>query len=204
MRLVTLKKLGPYWLALIVSLLCALLYVAGLFTPSIDNLLAYRRSAISDGQWWRLITGNLLHTNHWHLLMNLAGLWVVLFLHHFHYRLKGLTTLFILLCLFEGIGLYLGYPQLFGYVGLSGMLHGLFTFGAVQDIRRKMRSGYLLMIGVIVKVGHEQFYGASDDVTAMIGARVATEAHLVGLICGLVCALLFFMLPRTMLTKEKA
>lgn len=92
----TLKKLGPYWLALSVSLLCALLYVGGLFTPSIDNLLAYRRSAISDGQWWRLITGNLLHTNHWHLLMNLAGLWVLLFLHHFHYRLRGLTALFIL------------------------------------------------------------------------------------------------------------
>ncbi|MDI5834345.1 rhombosortase [Shewanella xiamenensis] len=204
MRLVTFNKLSPYWLALIVSVLCALLYVAGLFTPSVDTLLAYRRSDISDDQWWRLITGNLLHTNHWHLLMNLAGLWVVLFLHHFHYQLRGLTVLFILLCLFEGIGLYLGYPQLLGYVGLSGMLHGLFTFGAVQDIRRKMRSGYLLMIGVIVKVGHEQFYGASDDVTAMIGARVATEAHLVGLICGLVCALLFFMLPRTMLTKEKA
>ncbi|MEL4242004.1 rhombosortase [Shewanella xiamenensis] len=204
MRLVTLTKLGPYWLALVVSLLCALLYVTGLFTPSVDTLLAYRRSDISDGQWWRLITGNLLHTNHWHLLMNLAGLWVVLFLHHFHYQLKGLAALFILLCLFEGIGLYLGYPQLLGYVGLSGMLHGLFTFGAVQDIHRKMRSGYLLLLGVIVKVGHEQFYGASDDVTAMIGARVATEAHLVGLICGLVCALLFFMLPRTMLTKEKA
>ncbi|MEL4273073.1 rhombosortase [Shewanella xiamenensis] len=204
MRLVTLTKLGPYWLALVVSLLCALLYVTGLFTPSVDNLLAYRRSDISDGQWWRLITGNLLHTNHWHLLMNLAGLWVVLFLHHFHYQLRGLTVLFILLCLFEGIGLYLGYPQLLGYVGLSGMLHGLFTFGAVQDIHRKMYSGYLLLLGVIVKVGHEQFYGASDDVTAMIGARVATEAHLVGLICGLLCALLFFMLPRTMLTKEKA
>lgn len=200
----TLTKLGPYWLALVVSLLCALLYVTGLFTPSVDNLLAYRRSDISDGQWWRLITGNLLHTNHWHLLMNLAGLWVVLFLHHFHYQLRGLTVLFILLCLFEGIGLYLGYPQLLGYVGLSGMLHGLFTFGAVQDIHRKMYSGYLLLLGVIVKVGHEQFYGASDDVTAMIGARVATEAHLVGLICGLLCALLFFMLPRTMLTKEKA
>ncbi|MFV0594345.1 rhombosortase [Shewanella sp.] len=201
MRLLTLKKLGPYWLALIVSVLCAVLYVVGLSTPSIDNLLAYRRSAISDGEWWRLITGNLLHTNHWHLLMNLAGLWVILFLHHFHYRLKGLTALFISLCLLEGIGLFLGYPQLLGYVGLSGMLHGLFTFGAVQDIRHKIRSGYLLLLGVLVKVGHEQFYGASDDVTAMIGARVATEAHLVGLICGLVCALMVFVYQQSTLAK---
>ncbi|MCS6203773.1 rhombosortase [Shewanella baltica] len=184
---------SPYWVALVVSLICAGLYVAGLASPAVDNLLAYRRSAIADGEWWRLISGNLLHTNQWHLLMNLAGLWVVLLLHHLHYNIKGLSALFLVLCLLEGIGLYLGYPQLIGYVGLSGMLHGLFAFGAVQDIIRKLRSGYLLLLGVIIKVGHEQLYGASNDVTAMIGARVATEAHLVGLICGLICALTVFI-----------
>lgn len=185
------KALSPYWLALAVSVLCLVLYLAALLYPAIDHLLSYQRHAISDGQWWRLISGNLLHTNHWHVLMNLAGLWVVLSLHHFHYRLAGLCLLFLLLCLLEGVGLYLGYPQLLGYVGLSGMLHGLFAFGAVQDIINKVRLGYVLLIGVIIKVGHEQFYGASDEVTSMIGARVATEAHLVGLLCGLVCALLW-------------
>ncbi len=195
-------KLGPYWVAIIVSLLCTGLYVAGLVSPSINNLLAYRRTTIGDGQWWRFVTGNLLHTNHWHLLMNLAGLWVVLLLHHFHYQLKGLTALFSLLCLLEGLGLYFGYPQLLGYVGLSGMLHGLFTFGAVLDIHRHLRSGYLLLLGVVIKVGHEQWYGAGDDVTAMIGARVATEAHLVGLICGLVCALLFILFQRALAAKK--
>lgn len=182
-------KLGPYWVALVVSFLCAGLYLSGLATPIIDDLFSYRRSAIVDGQWWRLVTGNLLHTNHWHLLMNLAGLWVVLFLHHFHYSVKGLSFLFALLCLLEGLGLYLGYPQLLAYVGLSGMLHGLFAYGVVRDIQCRMHSGYLLLLGVIIKVGHEQFYGASANVTAMIAARVAIEAHLVGLICGLFCAL---------------
>ncbi|MGI2064696.1 rhombosortase [Shewanella sp. MF08487] len=184
---------SPYWLALVISLICAGLYLVGLTSSAIDNVLAYQRSAINDGEWWRLASGNLLHTNQWHLLMNLAGLWVVLFLHHFHYHLKGLSALFFILCLFEGIGLYVGYPQLLGYVGLSGMLHGLFAYGAVQDIVRKLRSGYVLLVGVILKVGHEQLYGASSDVTAMIGARVATEAHLVGLICGLICALVVFI-----------
>lgn len=184
---------SPYWLALVISLICVGLYLVGLTSPAIDNVLAYQRSAINDGEWWRLASGNLLHTNQWHLLMNLAGLWVVLFLHHFHYRLKGLSALFFILCLFEGIGLYVGYPQLLCYVGLSGMLHGLFAYGAVQDIVRKLRSGYVLLVGVIIKVGHEQLYGASSDVTAMIGARVATEAHLVGLICGLICALVVFI-----------
>ncbi|AVV82433.1 membrane protein [Shewanella putrefaciens] len=40
---------SPYWVALMVSLLCAGLYVAGLASPAVDNLLAYRRSAISEG-----------------------------------------------------------------------------------------------------------------------------------------------------------
>jgi len=181
-------KLGPYWLALLVSVLCIGLYLAGLAMPFVDQLLAYQRSAITQGQWWRLVTGNLLHTNHWHLLMNLTGLWIVLFLHHFHYQLKGVSLLFLLLCLLEGLGLYLGYPQLLGYVGLSGMLHGLFAYGALMDIQHKLKSGYLLLLGVIFKVTHEQFYGASEDVTVMIGARVATEAHLVGMICGIICA----------------
>lgn len=185
------KALSPYWLALVVSVLCISLYLASLLYPAVDHLLSYQRHAISDGQWWRLISGNFLHTNHWHVLMNLAGLWVVLSLHHFHYRLTGLSLLFVLLCLLEGVGLYLGYPQLLGYVGLSGMLHGLFAFGAVQDIINKVHLGYVLLIGVIIKVGHEQFYGASDEVTSMIGARVAIEAHLVGLLCGLLCALLW-------------
>ena len=195
---------NPYWLALVISLICAGLYLAGLISPTIDNVLAYSRSAINDGEWWRLVSGNLLHTNQWHLLMNLAGLWVVLFLHHFHYHLKGLSTLFFILCLFEGIGLYVGYPQLLGYVGLSGMLHGLFVYGAVQDIVRKLRSGYVLLIGVIIKVGYEQLYGASSDVTAMIGARVATEAHLVGLVCGLICALAAFITVKLNRSKVAA
>ncbi|PTA50360.1 rhombosortase [Shewanella morhuae] len=195
---------NPYWLALVISLICAGLYLAGLTSPTIDNVLAYNRGAINGGEWWRLVSGNLLHTNQWHLLMNLAGLWVVLFLHHFHYHLKGLSTLFFILCLFEGIGLYVGYPQLLGYVGLSGMLHGLFVYGAVQDIVHKLRSGYVLLIGVIIKVGYEQLYGASSDVTAMIGARVATEAHLVGLVCGLICALAVFITVKLNRSKVAA
>ncbi|MCH1932077.1 rhombosortase [Shewanella sp. A25] len=196
-------KNGPYWVAFAVTVICVGFYLAGLMLPEVDQLLSFRRSGIEQFEWWRLITGNLLHTNHWHLLMNLGGLWAVVFLHHFHYNVRGLTALFLLLCLLEGIGLYLGFPKLLGYVGLSGMLHGLFTFGAVQDIRCKMRSGYLLLLGVIIKVGHEQWFGASDDVTEMIGARVATEAHLVGLICGLICAFAFMLRkPSTSVTSE--
>ncbi|MGS0683485.1 rhombosortase [Shewanella sp. 125m-7] len=177
-------KLGansPYSFAIIITILCI-----SLFYLHLEPQLAYQRYLIVDGQWWRLLTGNLLHTNAWHLYMNLAGFWVIIALHEQHYRAKTLGLLFCSLCLMQGLGLLVFYPTLIGYVGLSGMLHGLFTFGAVMDIRQGLKSGYLLLSGVIIKVGYEQFFGASIEMSQLIDARVATEAHLVGLVSGLV------------------
>ena len=162
-------------------------------TLSFTNLaptLAYQRELILDGQWWRLVTGNLLHTNLWHLLMNLAGMWVIVALHEQHYRLKALSLLLVCLCLLQGLGLLIFYPALIGYVGLSGVLHGLFAYGAVFDIRDGYKSGYLLLLGIIAKVAYEQYFGASVEVTALIDARVATEAHLIGMLTGMSCALI--------------
>ncbi|GIU35418.1 rhombosortase [Shewanella schlegeliana] len=179
-------KLGvnsPYTFAFIITLVCICL-----FYLKLDQQLAYQRPLILDGQWWRLLSGNLLHTNAWHLYMNLAGFWVIVALHEQHYRAWGLGVLFLVLCLMQGIGLLVFYPSLIGYVGLSGMLHGLFTYGAVMDIRGGLKSGYLLLLGVILKVAYEQIFGASSEMTELIGARVATEAHLVGLVSGLICA----------------
>ncbi len=180
-------RVPPLWRAVLaLSLLCLVLQSAGLT----DNL-AYQRPDIASGELWRILTGNLMHTNWWHLLMNLAGLWVVTYIHRMHYRASGFVLLMLLLGVMQGIGLYLFVPSLLGYVGLSGALHGLFVFGALCDIRKGWRSGWLLLIGVTAKVISEQTLGASNDVTALIGARVATEAHLIGLISGVLLFALF-------------
>ena len=188
---------SSYCLVTLVTILCI-----GLYWLNLADVLAYRRAEIGDGEYWRLLSGNLLHTNAWHLLMNLAGLWVIVLLHHTHYRVLLFTSLFGLCCLLQGIGLYLFYPSLIGYVGLSGMLHGLFTYGAIKDITTGLKSGYLLLLGVIIKVSYEQVYGASQEVTEMIGARVATEAHLVGVISGII--IFFLLYAITLLRKQTA
>ncbi len=171
---------SSYTVAALITACCILLHFM-----DTNSLLAFRRDGIANGEYWRLFTGNLLHTNQWHLLMNLAGLWVLLLLFKPHFQALSFTLLFSALCLLQGLGLYLFYPGLLGYVGLSGMLHGLFTYGAIRDISTGLKSGYLLLLGVIIKVAYEQIFGASVQVTEMIGARVATEAHLVGVITGI-------------------
>jgi rhomboid family GlyGly-CTERM serine protease len=189
-----LNTVGLYHFVVVISLICTGLFAVDIPTPAfwpIDQYFSYQYDAIAHGQVWRLITGNFLHTNLWHLLMNLAGLWVIIFLHEVHYKQHSgkLMLLFFSLCLLEGMGLYMFYPSLKAYVGLSGLLHGLFVFGAVMDICRGYRSGYLLLLGVIIKVGYEQIFGASDSITQLINARVATESHFVGLVSGMICAL---------------
>ncbi|WP_432653812.1 rhombosortase [Shewanella jiangmenensis] len=190
---------GLLLVAAALSLLCTALY----FLP-VDGALNWQRLQIDSGEYWRLLTGNLLHTNHWHLLMNLAGFWVILSLHHFHYRAAVLVALLVLLCVGEGIGLYLFHSELRAYVGLSGILHGLFAFGAVMDINRGLKSGWLLLAGLAAKVGYEQWFGASADVSAMIGARVATESHLVGAIVGAALGLAYLGLRKLKQAKVAA
>lgn len=190
--LISLKSSAkPYGLVLLVSIICIALY----FAP-FDSSLAYRKAAIAQGEWWRLLTGNLLHTNYWHLAMNLGGLWVLAFLHEMHYRAANFSLLFVLLCLLQGLGLYWGFPTLLGYVGLSGMLHGLVTYGALKDIQRGIRSGYLLLVGVCAKVAYEQIYGASKQISQLIDARVATESHLVGVFTGILVFIGYKLIPR--------
>jgi len=184
-------RVSPWLTVLTISMLCTVLQWA-----DAADIMEYQRQFIAQGQWWRLLTGNLIHTNLWHLLMNLAGFWVVVFIHRVHYGNRHLAWLLLALCITEGLGLWFAFPTLSAYVGLSGVLHGLFAYGALSDIKIGWRSGYLLLVGVMAKVTWEQTMGANAEVTQLIGARVAIEAHLVGLLSGIGIFLLVTLYQR--------
>lgn len=178
-------------------LIVAISIILALIEPLSSDLLAYDRSQLNHFQWWRLITGHFLHTNTMHLLLNLAGLILLWALHGHYYRNARYLTIFFMLCLGTSGGLYLFAPQMQWYVGLSGVLHGLFIIGAYFDIRKKFKTGWLMLIGVWVKVIHEQIYGASDDIAQLIAANVAIDAHLFGTITGCIIILYFFIVDKT-------
>lgn len=170
---------------LLILLLAGLLY--GL-EPWSQKYLQYDRLLIQDGQWWRLLTGHLLHTNFNHLLLNSAGVLLLWALHGQYYQYRR-YLLFMLICgLGCSLGLYLFSVQLIWYVGLSGVLHGLFAWGAAMDIRHGIKSGWLLLLGLWVKVLYEQWVGPSAEVAELIGANVAIDAHLCGAATGTVLA----------------
>lgn len=182
-------------------LLIALLALGG---QPVINALRYDRAAILQGELWRLITGNLVHApgnavqwlgysfhGPWHLFLNELGLFVLVLL--CPERLSPAHWLRRLLCL--GIGMSLGLlcfaPQLAWYVGLSGVIHGLFVLGLLPLALRKDLVALGCLLYLLGKLGFEITMGAPVSDEAAIGMPVALASHLWGSIAALLYGVVF-------------
>lgn len=171
------------WLApVLLSIICIALYA---LQSTMLPVLEFSRHAIADNQWWRLLSGNLMHTNHWHLLLNIAGLCLLTHLFCRLYQWQHFIVFSLINATFVGCLLLWFSPDISYYVGLSGYLHGLFVYGCLLEISKGMKSSWLLLAGVCCKIGYENFYGASAQMSDLINASVATDAHLYGALIAL-------------------
>ncbi|MAD14889.1 MAG: rhombosortase [Alteromonadaceae bacterium] len=179
-------SLGP----IIICVIASMLFIA---EPSSSMWLAFDRESISQGQWWRVLTGNFLHTNFNHLLLNLAAVVLLWSLHGQYYRTAHYLLMLGVFSFGVSAGIYYFEPEMQWYVGLSGILHGVFVWGAYQDIKYDVTSGWILMVGVWAKIANEQIAGPSGSIAELIDASVAIDAHLFGAFCGLlviICSLI--------------
>ena len=177
---------GPVILILVSSLL-------NIFEPSSSEWFGFYPQLVLDGQWWRIVTGQFLHTNTNHLLLNLAGITLVWALHGEYYKRYRILVLSIGFAVPIGLGL-MTFAEYGHYAGLSGILHSLLAYGAVIDIRRGEKTGWLLLTGLTIKLAYEILVGPSSETEKLIDAAVAYEAHLLGFISGLLLALVVFYL----------
>ncbi len=183
--------LHNYFLPAIVSLISLLAQAGG---EKAILLLRYQRDALQSGEVWRLVTGHLVHVNWTHLGMNLAGLWLIWQIFYPVLRQKQWGAVFVASLVAIDVGLYFFHPHLDWYVGLSGILHGLFAAGAVMMIRQRGLRGSLFLLLLVIKLGWEIWQGAMPGSAESIGTAVITDAHLYGAIGGGLLVL-FFPLP---------
>ena len=176
-----------YPVLIFTSLLCVIFQL-----EPVQAWVIWDKSAIVDGQWWRILTGNFSHTNYSHLLMNLAGLWIISYL--FQPTRKQLISASILISLVTGFALLLSSIQV--YVGLSGTLHGLFGLFALREALNGRKSSWLLVLGLVAKIAWEQLVGPSSTTGELINARVAIEAHLAGTLTGGSMAIISFLMGK--------
>lgn len=167
-----------------VLVLCCISLLVCLGGDSLVVHFDYARQFIIQGELWRLLTAHLFHTNTNHLMLNLAGLGLLWALHGEYYSYFRIGAVYLITGLCIAIGIYMFTPELNRYVGLSGVLHGLFVWGACEDIRSGRKTGWLMLLGVGLKVLHEQIQGPDAELGAWINAKVAIDAHLYGAVSG--------------------
>lgn len=168
-----------WWLPALVAAACLLAMAPGGF-----EALRYERALLLT-EPWRLLTAHLVHLGWIHLALNLAALAAIWAMLGDLLRPGAWAAAFVACALAVSGGLWLRDPQLEWYVGLSGVLHGLFALGAVAGLGRAPGFHVLLLAGVVAKVAWEQVSGTDSGTAALIGGAVVVNAHLYGLLGGL-------------------
>ncbi|MFV2004619.1 MAG: rhombosortase [Gammaproteobacteria bacterium] len=157
----------------------------------------FDRDLVEQGEIWLVFSGHLVHLNWSHWLLNMAGLAIVAFFFSSHASFKQWLMVILVSISVISAGLWWWQTDIRTYVGLSGVLHGLFLYGGLREIRFYPTSGYVLVAVLLAKLGWEFFYGALPGSEDMAGGRVLTEAHLLGAIGGTLVWVFEFLKERS-------
>lgn len=174
-------------LPLILTILCTAVLAFG---DQGALLLRYDRPAILDGALWRLLSAHLEHLGWPHLLMNLVGLWLLWLLYGDCMSNRMWSGMLTVTGLGISAGLLILDPTLVWYVGLSGVLHGVFSCGIICRLRAATRGEWLMLVLLAAKLAWEQINGSVPGSAAFAGGPVIVDAHLYGAIIGAVFGLL--------------
>jgi len=143
--------------------------------------LIYDKEKAKKGEVWRILTYNLVHTTLIHLFFNFTGLILIWILFGNHFNVMNFLTVFLICSITCGLGVMR--PSTHICHGLSGILMGLFIFGALKDIKDKQKIGYLLLFLIIIKIIREQIYGS--NMTDVLDCDIGTDIHLCGIMGGI-------------------
>jgi len=176
------------WLIPLMYLCIAVLIMLG--GEAGKELLRYDRVWIGQGEAWRFISGHMTHLGWSHLALNGAGLLLVWYLvggtftNHAWLVIIGVTLATI------DIAFWFRNPELYWYVGMSGLLHGLLAAGIVAQLRKLNAETVILLLLLSAKIAWEQWNGPVPGSESTSGGPVIVDAHLYGALGGVLGALL--------------
>ena len=173
---------------LLMAILLVLPVVLMLFSLQVS--LRYHALVDLDHQYWRWFTGHWVHLSWGHLWMNWLALLILLL--SFYNSISRLDCVLLHLCLplLVSLAFILFSPELRWYVGLSGVLHGLFVYLLLKDKQLSKAIKSLFLVGLVIKLLAEQYFGPMPGSESMAGGNVVVDAHLYGAIAGLLYYLL--------------
>lgn len=182
------RALGTWRLPLALALLAVIIQASHLGAE-----LRYQRTAIAHGEWWRLFTGNMVHLGWVHLAHDLAGLFLIWFCFFPRLSERAWLALVIASMLGVGGGLYVFSPHVAWYVGLSGVLYGLFAAAAVSEWPRRRWLSVSLLGLMWAAIGYGLLVGPLPGEGTGLGGPIVFQAHLYGALSGMAFGVLQFL-----------
>ncbi len=181
----TSKKTSPRSLKrqihfLLVPLVLALVMVIIHLYPSLQNWLVLSEDTLLS-QPWRIFTTHLVHLNTQHLWVNVAALILISIL--FRNYIQGRLLMNVMMISALGASLIpILLAQDYNFVGLSGVLHGIFVYVGVSLLRTQRPIGITILMIVVVKLGVDLTLAV--DESFWLGAQVAYLCHVGGAVGG--------------------
>lgn len=169
--------------------LSLLMLVLAICHDSVNPWLGYDRLAVLDGQVWRLLTCHFVHLNLNHFLLDDAGFLLVWWIFRDVLTRRLLWWWLAISTPVCGLVL-LADSSLYGYVGLSGILHGWLVIALVAGWRTSPLLHGGMLAALAAKLLYEQTPAYDIGYLAhLIHGNVYPLAHLEGALAGLCIAL---------------
>lgn len=170
------------WLTLAIGVLSIGLGICAEFHPLLEWLCFDYEAITLEQQYWRLITGHLIHSSYDHLLWDLLAFTAC----GYYVEIKnGQSYLFTIVLTTVGLNLFLlsPYASVAQYSGLSGILYAIMILAAWHWIQQHRGILAWLPISiVIVKTVLEAIQQENTFVSD--GWSLFFEAHLIGMAMG--------------------
>jgi len=174
-----------------IAMLSALAQLSLMFET---DWLQFARADIEAGQWWRFISGNMVHLTWRHFAMNIIALVAIFALYSKCLNPQGMILVFLLSCISVTLGIWMFSPEIQWYVGLSGVLHGLLVTLIILDYAvHKHLLNIVLLLALIAKLVWEGMMGPMPGSESVAGGPVVVQAHLYGFLGGLIITSCIFI-----------
>ena len=179
-------SLRPGRVPIVATALIGPLVVLLLLGDDLNPLLQYEREQILAGEWWRLITGHLVHVDAPHLAINAFVILAWLYLFDQREDLGTVIRTIFAYALLISLGMLLLSTDLEWMLGASAITYALIggsAFRAALDGPRRL--GLMLLAALSLKMLAEQYWGLESWFSHLVDYPIASETHVYGIAAGI-------------------
>lgn len=134
----------PRWTLALVAVL-----VLAQWAPGASDWMVYDRTAVAEGQWWRVVTGHFIHYSWPHLANNLLALVPAAWLVETRYPKDGLP-LVLGASVVIGVALLIGESGIAEFRGASGVAMALLGYFALRGLHEHPRWRVVCMLALVL------------------------------------------------------